>query len=84
VDLDAARVGACAARNRVFNGSNYYTETRQYNILQPEMKPRTLGVCLPVAIVIALRLAPSARRISFRTMAFLLPSRGVGAAWSTM
>ena len=44
------------------------------------MKPRMLGACQSVAATISLRLAPSARRTSSRTMAFLLPSRAVGGA----
>lgn len=48
--------------------------------MPPEMKPRMLWACHWVESAISWRLAPSARRISSSTMAFLLPSRVVGAA----
>jgi len=47
--------------------------------IAPEMKPRTLCFCQPVAATMSASVAPSGRRSSSRTWAFLLPSRALGA-----
>ncbi len=44
------------------------------------MKPRTLWACQSVADMMSASVAPSGRFSMSRTMAFLLPSRAVGAA----
>src|SRR5690349_9123881 len=45
----------------------------------PEMNPRTLCFCQPVAFIISARVAPFLRWIRARTVAFLLPVRALAA-----
>ena len=53
-------------------------------VMVPLMKPRTLCASQSVAAMISLSVAPSLRRSRSRMMAFLLPSRAVGAAVSAV